>query len=221
MLCLLALTAVQNTHGQGNHASLRPDVSVELLTKVPAYCSRIEIDPVSGKIFYAEVAGNIHRITQTGVIVKDTVLYSTTQHHITNIYGMTFFDSSLYLVGNEPIGTAEKFGLIMRGKLKPNGQRLWDTVAITETYPAGNTTFDHGFGAIIVSPKGDSIYIGSGSRSDHGEEENNGGLYPGVREVPLTSAVFRIPATAHNLLLPADSVLLAPFSFCGWITKHL
>jgi hypothetical protein len=75
-----------------------------------------------------------------------------------------FRDSTLFLVGNETIDTTQKFGLVMRGKLKPNGNRIWDTVAITQPYPAGNTTFDHGFGGIAISPAADSVYICSGSR---------------------------------------------------------
>lgn len=205
--------SVENIIAQTPPVSLRPDVQVQFVTHVPSYCSRIEIDPITGTIFYAELAGNIHRLLAPGGVIKDTILYTTANHHVTNLYGMAFHDSSLFLVGNEPISTSGKFGLVMRGKLKPNGTRTWDTVAITQIYPAGNTTFDHGFGGIAVTPAGDSLIICSGSRSDHGEVESNNGLYPGLREVPLTSAAFRIPIAAKNLVLPADSAALSPYLF--------
>lgn len=199
--------------GQSNPVALVPDVQVDFVTMVPPFCGRIAIDPVSGAVIYAEIPGNIHEVTFPGGQVKDSVIFTTTDHHVTTVYGMAFHDSTLYLVGNEPIDTIYKFGLVIRGKLLNNGTRVWDTVAVTEYYPAGNTTFDHGFGGIVPTPSGDSLIICSGSRSDHGEEENNGGLFPGVREVPLTSAAFCIAANSKNLVLPADSAALAPYLF--------
>ncbi len=198
---------------QSNPVPLRPDIQVEFIKKVPAYCARIAIDPVSKAVIYAETGGKIHRVTFPGGVVKDTVLYTTANHHVTNIYGMAFFDSILYLVGNEPVDTTYKFGLVVRGKLQPDGKRLWDTVAVTQYYPAGNTTFDHGFGGIIPTPAGDSLIICSGSRTDHGEVASNGGLFPGIREVPLTSAAFCISSTSKNLVLPAEEESLAPFLY--------
>lgn len=198
---------------QSNPVPLRNDIQVAFIKKVPAYCAKIAIDPISKAVFYTETTGNVHQLTFPGGNVKDTVLFTTSNHHVTNIYGMAFSDSILYLVGSEPIDTAYKFGLIVRGKLQSNGTRTWDTVAVTQYYPSGNTPYDHGFGGIVPTPSGDSLIICSGSRSDHGEEESNGGLFPGVREVPLTSAAFRISSTAKNLVLPADENGLAPFLF--------
>jgi hypothetical protein len=50
--------------------------------------------------------------------------------------------------------------------------------------------------------------VNSGSRTDHGEVEDNGGTFPGVREVPLTTKIFRLPADGENMLLPADEAAL-------------
>ncbi|MBP9883607.1 MAG: PQQ-dependent sugar dehydrogenase, partial [Chitinophagales bacterium] len=41
----------------------------------------------------------------------------------------------------------------------------------------------------------------------------NGGLFPGIREVPLTSAAFCISSASKNLVLPADEEGLAPFLY--------
>jgi len=61
------------------------------------------------------------------------------------------------------------------------------------------------FNGIIVSPDGNSLFINSGSRTDHGEVEDDGGVFPNTREVALTAKIFRLPATASNLLLPNDT----------------
>lgn len=57
---------------------------------------------------------------------------------------------------------------------------------------------------IAVSPDGKSVYVNSGSRSDHGEVQDNRGEFPGVRETPLTSAIFRLPAAAEDIVLEDD-----------------
>src|SRR5205814_4808046 len=43
------------------------------------------------------------------------------------------------------------------------------------------------------------------SRTDHGEVEDVGGVFPNTREVALTAKIFRLPATASNVLLPNDT----------------
>jgi glucose/arabinose dehydrogenase len=86
--------------------------------------------------------------------------------------------------------------------------RVWSTLAETAPYPKSNTTFDHIFSGIVVSPDGQNVYLTSGSRTAHGEEESNQGKFPGVREVPLTAAIFRLPANGANLMLPNDEVEL-------------
>ncbi|HUM45387.1 MAG TPA: hypothetical protein PLD84_00570 [Chitinophagales bacterium] len=164
MIWLSSSLFSETVSAQSNPVSLRPDVEVQFVKKVPAYCARMGIDPISKAIFYAETTGKIHRVTFPAGNVKDTIMFTTTHHHVTNIYGMAFSDSILYLVGSEPVDTAYKFGLIVRGKLKSNGTRIWDTVAVTQYYPSGNTPYDHGFGGIVPTPSGDSLIICSGSR---------------------------------------------------------
>jgi glucose/arabinose dehydrogenase len=52
---------------------------------------------------------------------------------------------------------------------------------------------------LAVSPDGMYVYFGSGSRTDHGEDHG------GIREVPLSSAIFRIPtATATGMIMNTD-----------------
>jgi hypothetical protein len=47
--------------------------------------------------------------------------------------------------------------------------------------------------ALAVSPDGKFIFVNSGARTDHGEVQDNGGLYPNARDNALTSKIFRFP----------------------------
>jgi len=51
-------------------------------------------------------------------------------------------------------------------------------VVETEPYPTSNTAFDHIMNGIVVSPDGTTLYINSGSRTDHGEVHDVDGRYP-------------------------------------------
>jgi hypothetical protein len=92
----------------------------------------------------------------------------------------------------------------------PNGGggRNWSLLAQTEPYPLSNSGFDHLFNGIIVSPDGATIYVNSGARTDHGEVQSNGGVFPNTRDVPLTAKIFVLPTSASGLLLPNDLAVL-------------
>jgi glucose/arabinose dehydrogenase len=60
---------------------------------------------------------------------------------------------------------------------------------------------------LTISPDGQWLYFGSGSRTDHGEKQGS------QREVPLTSAIFRVPVDAHDLMLQNDATVLQPYLY--------
>jgi glucose/arabinose dehydrogenase len=96
----------------------------------------------------------------------------------------------------------------------PNGNKYtWTTVATTEQYPLSGTNFDHVFNGIVVSPDQQYLIVNSGSRTDHGEVEDNQGLFPDMREIPLTARLFRIPINASYITLPNDEAALAPYVY--------
>jgi glucose/arabinose dehydrogenase len=74
-----------------------------------------------------------------------------------------------------------------------NNDGAVDAVAVLNRiqYPGGNLRFNHEITALKVGPNG-MLYIGAGSHTDHGEQDGGKG------EVPETSAIFRISATATN-----------------------
>ncbi len=112
--------------------------------------------------------------------------------------GMAFGpDGVLYLVGNDEVGSTETQIVIRRGTPSGGGWD-WATVAISEPYLLSYTYFDHRANSVVVSPDGSTLFVNSGSRSDHGE------MYGGVREEGLTAIILQIPADATDLVLPND-----------------
>src|SRR6185503_7131169 len=123
---------------------------------------------------------------------------------VSDVQGMAFApDGTLYLVGNTNDGL-DNFATIRRGTRLADGGRAWSTLAQSARYPRSNTAFDHQWNGIAVSPDGRFVYLASGSRTDHGEEQTSGGRFPGLRETPLTARIFRVPAAAGGILLPND-----------------
>ena len=120
-------------------------------------------------------------------------------------------DGALYIVGNNSQGNRTQCTLRALG---PDSAAGWRTVFTTDWYAQSNTAFDHHCNGILVSPDNQTIYVNSGSRTDHGEVEDNGGAFPGLREEPLTSAILRVPVAASGLTLPNDEAALKAG---GWL----
>jgi len=164
---------------------------------------RLTMEPLSHALVYMRTNGEI-RIANEGM--PSMLLYSAADHGLSSTTGMAFGpDGALYLVGMEVQGNYN-VATIKRGVMFPGGEwsRIWTTVARTVPYPRSNTNFDHNFNGIVVSPDGRSLYVNSGSRTDHGEVQDAGGAFPGLREVPLTSAIFRLPADGSDIELRND-----------------
>lgn len=96
------------------------------------------------------------------------------------------------------------------------GSFAWTIVASTEPY-ALSAAFDHTFNGIAVSPDGAWLFVNSGSRTDHGEVQSNKNAFPDMREVPIGSAIFKIPADTTNLLLRNDESALRPYLFADGV----
>jgi glucose/arabinose dehydrogenase len=111
-------------------------------------------------------------------------------------------DDAMYVVGNDTDG---KTG---RCTVRTNADGAWTTLVETAWFPLSNTQYDHRCNGIIVSPDNKYVFFNSGSRTEHGEVQDNGGAFPGLREAALTSTVFRIPRTARGLILPNDEAAL-------------
>src|SRR5437667_7461019 len=171
---------------------------------------RIAKDPRNNDLYYSKFNGDIYRITlQPGKGAStSTKLYGAADHGIPDsAQGMAIGpDGTIYLVGNFTANSGNStLARIVKGVPQSSGARVWSLLAQTEAYPRSRTAFDHVFNGIIVSSDGNWIFLNSGSRTDHGEVEDVGGVFPNTREVALTAKIFRLPATASNLLLPNDT----------------
>jgi hypothetical protein len=213
---LTLITGLSGTRAsaQSNPVSLRPDVTVTPVHPAPAFCTGIALDPVTQQLHVTRANGELHHFSYPGPgPVTDTLLFTVLDHGISLLKGLMFVDSTVFLIGNSDLDTTQTIGIIKKGVLTPAGTRVWSTVMETVPYQLGNGFFDHGMSGLCLNPAKDSIYFNSGSRTDHGEAQTNAGMYPDLREVPLTSAIFRIPITANSLVLQNDSAALAPYLF--------
>jgi glucose/arabinose dehydrogenase len=118
-------------------------------------------------------------------------------------------DGTLYVVTNQSGGRKQTQAVIYKGVASASGGFTWTILASTEPYPMSGTPFDHLFNGVVVSPDGQWVFVNSGSRTDHGEVEDNGSAFQDTREIALTSKIFRIPVEAVELVLPNDEDALA------------
>ena len=142
-------------------------------------------------------------INQTKLIYAGTTTHA---HSFDGGGGFTISKDGTFFIVSDPRDVKYDHGLIIRGKMK-DSVRVWDTVAVTVPYliPGGR---DHRFNGIVVTLDQKYLIVNSGSRSDHGEEPVNGG-----REYPITSAMFKIPIDAKNLILYNNVDSLKPYLF--------
>lgn len=205
-LCL-SLLFVPLLHAQ-TPVPLRTDIKISEVMKAKAEGVRIEVDPVNGWIVYATVPGEIYALLEdSSGNWRDSLLYTASQHGITFLQGMVFHDSTLYLSGNVWDDSLTK-GYVVAAAMQASGNRTFELMVESDWYAMATPFADHGFSGLVVHPKGDSLYVSSGSRTHHGEVRDNNGRWPGVREVPLTAKVFRFSVDTRNLMLPNDSAQL-------------
>lgn len=137
--------------------------------------------------------------------------------------GMTFdADGNLYVVTNRNADENHNIGTIRKGTPKEgNSKFTWSTVAVTEPYPLSNTIFNHNYNGIAVSPDGQYLFVNAGSRTDHGELQDFDGLFPGLREAPLSSKILRVPLDSAELVLPNDEAALVAGDYLyAWGTRN-
>ncbi len=94
---------------------------------------------------------------------------------------------------------------ITKGEVDPSsGERTWYTLAETAPYERCDCIFNHEVNGLVVSLDNRSLFINSGSRTDHGEIQDGKGAFPDLRETALTAIVLRVPTDARDLVLPND-----------------
>jgi len=190
---------------QSTPVALRPDILIEKFIDVEPNAVRLLIHPVSGDFYYTTFEGGVFHITKkNGSLISEKIL-TVDDHGINKLQGAAFAGSELFLCGNtienNNRGTR---GRLVRFPILPNSIPKMMVVFNTEAYGLNATTWDHGWNALVVSPDKQFIFITSGSRTGHGEIQDDKGVYPNARDNALTTKIFRIPVKAENLVLPND-----------------
>lgn len=190
--------------------ALRDGISIRLVLNTEQFAQLLARDPRTGHLYYLNGEGALYRVEfQQDGTATSKLVYTVADHGMAYTAGITFAnDGTLFLLGNFPSG---KYTVVRIRKGVPKGDgsdtRVWSTVAESEPYPLAGQ-FDHLFNAIVVSPDQRHLFIQAGARGNHGEEESNGGVFPGLRGVPLSSVILRLPIAANNVLLPNNEAAL-------------
>jgi hypothetical protein len=197
---------------QSNPIVLRNDISIQRIMTIRDGAIRMAQDPVSHDIYYVVGNANIYKVIRpTSGSAYDSLVYTVADHGVDYPQCILFKDSTLFICGNESPDNPTTRGIVRCGKLNSSGNRIWRTVMLTAPY-ATSGAFDHKFSSIVLTPSGDSIVVNSGARGDHGEVQTRGGLYPQLRNVPLTAKLFIIPVN-DSTYLQNDSLWLANSGF--------
>jgi glucose/arabinose dehydrogenase len=207
-IVMMSLTvAICFSLGQGSEPVIkREGVTAQRVLEVGPGNVRLEQNPANGSLYM------LHG--EQGVMVLD--LEKGTSKNVATLLelggipaGMTFdMDGNLYVVTNKTADENYNIGTVRKGTPKDNSKFDWSTVAQTEPYPLSNTIFNHNYNGIAVSPDGQYLFINAGSRTDHGEIQDFDGLFPGLREAPLSSKILRLPIDSVDLTLPNDEAAL-------------
>jgi len=188
--------------------ALRPDVTIEHVMTIDSLAVRILQNPATGNLWYTTFDGNVFQIKNLDSKPESEKMYTAKDHGIDRLQGAAFLHNTLFLCGNidSNIHTSTK-GRLVCYNLDSTSKRpavIFNTVE----YGANKTIYDHGWNTLEVSPDGKYIYVNSGARTDHGEIQDNGGMYPNARDNSLTSKIFRFPVDARNLYLTDDKAKL-------------
>ncbi len=187
---------------------LRENITLRKVADVGSGGVKLGQNPLNGALYYLREEA----IFEVSLTEPDAIRQVIGIEEITDdgfLSGMAFgSDGTLYVVVNRRPSDILTQAAIYKGTMAQSGTFTWQNLATTEPYPASNSNFDHIFNGIAVSPDNQWVYLNSGSRTDHGEVQDTEGNFPNTREVPLTSAIFRVPADALDLIIPNDADIL-------------
>ena len=177
---------------------------------------RLVLNPQDGALYYLKVNGELYRVNlsaQPGASTS-TRVYSSSDHGVSSAAGLEIGpDGTIYLTSNSA-RTNHTISTVTKGVRDPQtGARTWSILAETVPWPGGGRIFNHRMNGIALSPDGKSIFVNIGARTDHGEIQDDGGEFPGTREVGLTTILLRLPSHGANILLPNDREQLGELGY--------
>ena len=187
---------------------LRTGITLRKVIEVGANNIRLVRNPADGDVYLLDSEGGIYRISDISATASREQIASLREIK-GRPTGMAFGpDGTLYAVLNTTVDETKTQVVIRKGVPNDQERFTWETLASSEPYPLSNTYYDHLYNGIVVSADGQWIYINGGSRTEHGEVEDNGGAFPDTRDVALTSKILRLPTDATELVLPNDESAL-------------
>lgn len=184
---------------------LRNDIKIEKFHSVGPKAVRLLVHPISGLLYYTDFDGGVYRIDNNEGKLESKKIFDATNHGITRLQGAVFLKDQLFLCGNISVNNGKGTkGRMVRYDGVSNEKPELNVVFNTVEYGTNATTFDHGWNALEISNDEKYIFVNTGSRTDHGEVQDNRGAYPNARDNALTAKIFRFPVDALNLELPND-----------------
>jgi Glucose / Sorbosone dehydrogenase len=186
----------------GGPVLLHDGLSLRKVTETGPGNVKLSLNPMDGQLYFLNPGAGIYRVAPTGP-TEPVQVVSPEAFQGNWPAGMTIGpDGAVYVVLNGQVGSNQTHAVILRGEGLAAGNVTWHTLASTQPYPLSATPFDHMFNGITVSPDGQSVIVNSGSRTDHGEVEDNHGAFPNTRDVALTAKIYQLPANAGDMVLP-------------------
>ena len=153
-------------------------------------------DPTTNT-FYMLNKGNVTLVTP-----RDPV-FSVEEHGLPDPAGL-FIDEmgTFYLVTTGDL-SEYNIATITKGEFDLNSdERIWFTLAETDPIELCDCIMNHKANGLAVSPDNHFLFLNSGSRTDHGEVQDNRGRFPNLRETGLTAVILRLSTDARDLRLP-------------------
>lgn len=194
---------------------LFPGMSVSVIKYLPFNPVRIIHDQAKKVLYASTLVGDIYQVPllENGSAGQESLLIRASEHNINHLQGLEYHNNTFYLVGNE--NDAPNFhgrGRVQKCVIHADGSHTWTNIMTTELYPSSGTLYDHAFAGVCLSRNKDTLFVSSGSRTDHGEVKNSG-AYTGLREVPLTAKIFAFPVSVSNVILKNDAEFIASSGF--------
>ena len=164
-------------------------------------------DPTTNTRYALRINGDI-------TLVPKGTVYTAADHGLSRPSALFIDDAGTFYVLKRIDLSDYNIATITKGEVDPtSGERTWFTLAETAPYERCDCIFNHDVNGLVVSPDNRSLFINSGSRTDHGEIQDGNGAFPGLRETALTAIVLRVPTDARDLVLPNDRDALRTAGF--------
>ncbi len=165
-------------------------------------------DPTADNRYVLKTNGDITLVPAAGAV------YTAADHGFRRPSALFIDANGIFYVLKRIDLSSYNIATITKGEVDPSsGERTFFTLAETVPYERCDCIYNHEVNGLVVSLDNRSLFINSGSRTDHGEIQDGDGHFPGLRETALTAVILRVPTEARDLVLPNDRYSLLDQGF--------